>query len=101
MASQKQQEQIKLYHLGKFGPPEPLKEGIDYEVIQQKRRDDTVKYIATIKDTLSVKEFEGLISNCGIIKRSPSPCPCKTKECEEEYLKDLKKWEDLVATCRK
>lgn len=64
----------------------PLIEGVDYEsvdiagnkvkvdveyynAIQQKRIDETLKYIATIKNTLSVEEFEGLISKSGVIKK--------------------------------
>lgn len=54
----------------------PLKEGVDYEDttyedIQKKRIEETLKYIATIKNTIEMsnKEFEELISASGVIKK--------------------------------
>jgi hypothetical protein len=81
-----------------------LQKGIDfievpksiYEEIQEKRRQEAIDYIATIKTTLPTSEFEGLISKCGIIKRCPSPCPCKSKECQDEYLKEQKAYFSLL-----
>lgn len=37
---------------------------------------DYIKHVATIKTATTVKP-----------KREPSPCPCKSKECNDEYEK--------------
>jgi len=101
MKSIKQTEQLELYCYDIAGNLVKIdKEYLPtiYERIQEERHQDTIKYIATIKETLPEREFEGLISKCGIIKRTPSPCPCKSKECEEEYKKDIQSYNQLISS---
>jgi len=86
MESQKQKEHRLTYIDSKAIP---LKEGIDYEVlqtdiagnkvkvdveyykkIQEQRKEEAIKYIATMKDKVEMSndEFEGLISKSGVIQ---------------------------------
>lgn len=81
----KQKEQKFFYALDIAGNnvPVSLKEGIDYELIPT----------ITKKLSMSESQLEDLIKKA----RSPSPCPCKSDECYNEYLKDKVKFETLMS----
>jgi hypothetical protein len=43
------------------------------------------------------EQMESYLQTVATIKtvvREPSPCPCKSKECEEEFLKDKQVYEE-------
>ena len=93
----KQKEQKYFYALDIAGNnvPVSLKEGIDYELIPT----------ITKKLSLTESQLGDLIkktptpSPWDLIKkeRCPSPCPCKSEECNVEYLKEKVKFETLLS----